>query len=132
MVSLVKNHTFRKERGLTQEQLAEALGVTVGAVYKWEAGLSTPEIRLIMELADLFEISVDVLLGYEQQSGNVEAVLERMSKHWSERNFEEAVTEAEKALKKYPNHFQLVYQSALLYQVKFFADQEERNVDHPK
>ena len=30
--------TFRKERSLTQEQLAEVLGVTVGAVYKWEAG----------------------------------------------------------------------------------------------
>ena len=34
--------TFRKERSLTQEGLAEALGVTAGAVYKWEAGLSTP------------------------------------------------------------------------------------------
>ncbi|MBQ6215744.1 MAG: helix-turn-helix transcriptional regulator, partial [Erysipelotrichaceae bacterium] len=35
---------FRKERSLTQEQLAEALGVTAGAVYKWEAKLSTPEL----------------------------------------------------------------------------------------
>lgn len=34
--------SFRKERSLTQEQLAEALGVTAGAVYKWEAKLSTP------------------------------------------------------------------------------------------
>ena len=32
--------TFRKERSLTQEQLAEVLGVTVGAVYKWAAGVS--------------------------------------------------------------------------------------------
>lgn len=121
--------SFRKERGLTQEQLAEALGVTVGAVYKWEAGLSTPEIRLIMELADLFEVSVDVLLGYEQKSGNVEAVLERMAKYYAERNFEEAVAEAEKALKKYPNYFQLVYQTALVYQVKFFVDREEKNIE---
>lgn len=37
--------TLRKARNLTQEQLAEVLGVTVGAVYKWEAGLSTPELR---------------------------------------------------------------------------------------
>ncbi len=35
---------FRKERSLTQEQLSEVLGVTAGAVYKWEAGLSVPEL----------------------------------------------------------------------------------------
>ena len=54
---------FRKERGLTQEQLAEVLGVTVGAVYKWEAKLSLPELSLIMELADFFDLSVDALLA---------------------------------------------------------------------
>lgn len=43
---------LRKEHLLTQEQMVEALGVTVGAVYKWEAGLSMPEIKLIMEIAD--------------------------------------------------------------------------------
>ena len=40
---------MRKNRAMTQEQLAEALGVTVGAVYKWENGLSTPEIRMLVE-----------------------------------------------------------------------------------
>ena len=43
---------FRKERSLTQEQLAEALGVTSGAVYKWEAKLSIPELELFIQMAD--------------------------------------------------------------------------------
>ena len=37
----VNIRAFRKDRGLTQEQLAEVFGVTVGAVHKWEVGLST-------------------------------------------------------------------------------------------
>ena len=53
---------LRKERSLTQEQLAEVLGVTTGAVYKWEAKLSQPELNMVMELADFFDTSVDVLL----------------------------------------------------------------------
>ena len=55
--------TLRKEHGMTQEQLANALGVTVGAVYKWEAGLSIPEVRLLMEMADL---SKEELIAYLQ------------------------------------------------------------------
>ena len=46
--------TFRKERSLTQEQLAEALGVTAGAVYKWEAKLSITELELIVQMAEFF------------------------------------------------------------------------------
>ena len=71
---------LRKERSLTQEQLAEVLGVTTGAVYKWEAKLSQPELNMVMELADFFDTSVDVLLGYEmkdkhlEKSGAVKAV----------------------------------------------------------
>ena len=45
--------SLRKQRHLTQEQLAEVLGVTAGAVYKWESGLSVPELDLIVEMADI-------------------------------------------------------------------------------
>ncbi len=44
--------SLRKARGLTQEQLAEALGVTAGAVYKWESRLSLPELPMLVQLAD--------------------------------------------------------------------------------
>ena len=49
--------SYRKLCGMTQEQLAEVLGVSVGAVYKWESRTSLPELQLIMEMADFFEVS---------------------------------------------------------------------------
>ena len=89
-----KIKSLRKAHSLTQEQMAEALGVTVGAVYKWEAGLSMPEIKLIMEIADFFEISVDTLLGYEQQNGKVENRIQRIRQCIVEKNYEEGASEA--------------------------------------
>lgn len=129
-IKLAENiRTLRKNHSLTQEQLAEALGVTTGAVYKWESGLSIPEIKLIMEIADLFEISVDVLLGYEQQNGNIENRAARIEQCIKEKNFEEAVVEAEKALKKYPNIFDIVYISAVMYQCKFSEEKDENALE---
>lgn len=119
---------LRKANSLTQEQMAEALGVTVGAVYKWEAGLSVPEIRLIMEIADFFEISVDTLLGYEQQNGSVENRIQRIRKCIVEKNFEEGAKELEKALKKYPNNFNVVYVGAALHMLKFSEEKCEKSM----
>lgn len=115
---------FRKKNSLTQEQLAEALGVTVGAVYKWEAGLSIPELKLIMELADFFEVSVDALLGYEQQGGGAENRIKRIEQCIRDTEVTEAVAEAEKALQKYPNHFEVVFLCARVYQVSFLKARE--------
>ena len=69
---------YRKQRGLTQEQLAEVLGVSVGAVYKWESRSSLPELRLIMELADFFVVSADMLPGYQMKDNRRNAMLERL------------------------------------------------------
>ena len=57
---------FRKEKHITQEALAEKLGVSRQAVAKWEANESLPDIIKVAELADFFEISVDHLLGREK------------------------------------------------------------------
>lgn len=55
----------RKRLGLTQEQLADRVGVSAQAVSKWENDLSCPDINLLPELADIFGITVDALLGKE-------------------------------------------------------------------
>ena len=104
----------RKARGLTQEQLAEVLGVTVGAVHKWEVGLSTPELPLIVEMADFFDTSVDALLGYELKDNRLEAIESRLWQYHREKN-REGLAEVEKALKKYPGVFGIVHAGAALY-----------------
>ena len=108
--------SLRKEKKLTQEQLAEVFGVTVGAVHKWEAGLSVPDIKIIMDMADYFDLSVDVLLGYEMKDNGPEAFIKRIQKNLDEKN-PNGVEEAEKALSKYPNNFMVVTSSALFYLV---------------
>ncbi len=110
---------YRRAKDLTQEQLAEALGVTVGAVSKWESGLTTPDVALIMELAALFETSVDTLLGYELHKGGVAETLEDMNRLWEERRFDEAIRAAERALVRFPNSFSIVYGAAMIYHMNF-------------
>ena len=107
---------FRKSRGMTQEQLAEVLGVTTGAVHKWEAGMSTPELGLIAELADFFDISMDVLVGYEMKDNRLDAVTARLTRCINEEN-PDGLDEAEKALRRFPHSFVIVYLSAVLYMI---------------
>lgn len=54
---------LRKERAMTQDQLAQELGVTAQAVSKWENGLSYPDITLLPKLAEVYNVRVDELLG---------------------------------------------------------------------
>ncbi len=119
---------FRKERSLTQEQLSEALGVTAGAVYKWEAKLSIPELELIIQMADFFDTSVDVLLGYEVKDNRLEATVKRLQEYRRSKDWD-GLAEAEKALKKYPHSFQIVTESAALYRA-FGFDSGDKALFH--
>lgn len=121
--------TLRKQHSFTQEQLSEALGVTVSAVYKWESGQSVPEVKMLMELADLFEISVDTLLGYDRQNENVANRIKRIDQCMLEWDFKEAMLEVEKTLKKYPNRFEVVHIAAAAYKEIYFDTRDERAME---
>lgn len=70
-----KIQELRKENGLSQEQLAEKMGVSRQAVSKWESGICVPDIENIIALSELFEVSTDYLIkGEENLNTTVETV----------------------------------------------------------
>ena len=70
---------FRKEKDITQEQLAEMLGVSCQSVSRWESGVCYPDMELLPVLAEIFAVTVDKLLGVDgmAEKRKVDAYLNR-------------------------------------------------------
>lgn len=72
--------TFRKERGLTQEELAIRLNVVRQTVSKWEKGQSVPDADLLQKIAEVLEVSVSQLLGQETEMEHRNEIAEQLSR----------------------------------------------------
>lgn len=70
----IKN--FRKEKGMSQEELAIRLNVVRQTVSKWEQNLSVPDSDMLVKLAEVFEVSVSTLLGEDNSKQEDNAVQE--------------------------------------------------------
>ena len=98
-----KIRTLRKQKGVTQEALAEAMGVSFQAVSKWENSSALPDVELIPALASFFGVSTDELFDYDRYQNDViiEEIVSRAAKIRADRP-----REAEKilrdGLKKFP------------------------------
>ena len=55
--------SLRQERGLTQKQLAESLGLSDRTISKWERGLGLPDVSLLRELSAVFGVNIEQLLA---------------------------------------------------------------------
>ncbi len=118
---------YRKVKALTQEQLAEAVGVSVGTVSKWENGNCIPDISMIMELADFFEISVDVLVGYDTPLKKVPEILDRIEDYYKKHELDDAIMECSKALVKYPNNFDLLMIAGRIRFIMWYENKGDNN-----
>jgi transcriptional regulator with XRE-family HTH domain len=109
--------TKRKEKGLTQEELANHIGVSKPAVSKWESGQSYPDILLLPVLASFFNISIDELIGYEPQMSkeDVRKLYQRLSVAFAKEPFEKVYSECEEYLRKYFSCWELQLRIGLLY-----------------
>lgn len=74
---------LRKERGLSQEMLAEQIGVSRQAVSKWEVGEATPDLNKLLSLADVLDVSLDDLCGRQEVVNTiVKTDQKRGRKYW--------------------------------------------------
>lgn len=119
---------YRKEKGMTQEMLASALGVTFASVSKWERDVATPDISLILQMASLFGISLDTFIGYDISINSIETIVNRIEEYERNMQYDEAILEANKALGRYPNSFKLVYNAAGVYYIAGFKSRNHENI----
>lgn len=96
---------LRKKKGLTQEQLAENIGVSFQAVSKWENNIALPDITLVPLIAHYFGVSTDELLSYDSKEINkeIEDIVWEAAKY-RETDPVTGQKILEEALKKYPDN----------------------------
>lgn len=108
---------LRHERKLTQEELADFMGVTKASVSKWEKGISTPDILLLPQLATYFDITVDELIGYEAQlSGEqIRRQYAELTGDFAAFPFAQALEKARGLAHKYYACYPFLFQLSVLY-----------------
>lgn len=101
---------YRREKSLSQEMLAERLGVSFQAVSKWERNETYPDVTLLPAIASFFHISVDELLGTEgiRESEEVAAIVAECTAHDTHYAAEQLIETVEAGLKRFPNNFTLL------------------------
>ena len=107
----------RKEKGITQDDLANFIGVSKASVSKWETGQSYPDITFLPQLASYFDISLDELMGYEPQMTNedINKLYKKLCTEFATRPFEEVKSDCYEIMKKYFSCFPLLFQIGVLF-----------------
>ncbi|GLC30558.1 helix-turn-helix domain-containing protein [Clostridium omnivorum] len=96
---------LRKEKALTQEQLASMIGVSAGAVSKWETGNSKPDIDLLAPLARALNTSLNELLSFKEEleEEEIKKIKKELADIFLHQGFSEGEKMCKEYLSKYPN-----------------------------
>ena len=118
---------MRHKRNITQEQLAEFLGVTKASVSKWENRQSMPDILLLPKLAAFFDVSIDQLMGYEPQLSKeqIQKIYQDLSEEFVSCSFTETMKKSQELVKKYYSCYPFLLQICVLW-INHFMLPEDR------
>ena len=102
---------LRRDREMTQEQLAEILSISPQAVSRWETDMAMPDISLIAPLCNLFDITSDELLGIDhtQKQKKIKSICDEADKYSQKGYLDEARTILEGGMREYPDNIELIY-----------------------
>ena len=110
---------LRKSRNLTQETLAEFLGMSFQSISKWERGETYPDITMLPTIASFFGVSVDSLLGTDmiEKEKRISEYCEEYSRLWSEGKISDARDRLKTAVTEFPGNYDLLakYFNALIH-----------------
>lgn len=108
---------LRKQKEVTQEELASFIGVTKASVSKWENGQSMPDIMLLPMLASYFEVTIDELIGYKPMLSReqIRLLYKTFAESFSKEPFEEVFKRSESYVKKYYSCYSFLYQVCALW-----------------
>ncbi len=97
----------RKEKGITQDELANYIGVSKASVSKWETGQSYPDVTFLPQLATYFNISIDELMDYKPQmtKDDIRLLYKRLSEDFTCKPVAEVLDECRGIIKKYYSCF---------------------------
>ena len=99
---------LRTSKNITQEQLSVAMNVTCAAVSKWERGETYPDITLLQPLAYFFGVTLDELMGYDQEKiqAEIDGIIALYRQHWNDKKGREIII---KAYRDYPNDYWIMH-----------------------
>lgn len=101
---------LRRERDITQEQLAEYIGISSQAVSQWETDKTAPDISQLPLLAHIFDVSTDEILGVDLQKNEekIQAICDEAHVFYAKGEFGEAVKILEDGLRKFPRSYKIM------------------------
>ncbi len=120
----------RHKRGITQDKLAEYMGVSKAAVSKWETGATYPDILMLPKLAAYFDITIDHLMGYEPQmtKEEIRRLYHQLSKEFSALPFGQVLEHCREIVKKYYSCYLLLFHiGSLLVNHHMLAKSQEES-----
>lgn len=121
----------RKEKNITQDELASFLMVTKAAVSKWETGQSHPDILLLPKIASYFNITIDELIGYEPNlsDNQIRKIIYDLMDKIASDSFENILEICKELVNKYYSCFPLIYSIGLflLNHIEFLIDKDATN-----
>lgn len=106
----------RKEKGITQDELASYIGVSKASVSKWETGQSYPDITFLPRIASYFNVTIDELMDYSPQMSkeDIKKLYHQLSSSFASDPFDEVLSECRSIIKEYYSCFPLLFQMIVL------------------